>query len=214
MLPPCTPENITFFAINERTEDFMYDIESTRYYVFEFLIPIGGENQITCVATDLGSQDLSLSMWFSKEPLGEMLFYNIDPYIAPYGVPKMYMYDNAKFPTPNNSISIYDSGSLKFSNEYLKIPAGKYYLNIQNKQQRRNQFRLTFTDEGGMNLPDSVNQSDKPVHNPILENTEYSDMGETCSTCHFGISKKWNKRLKPCPACGRPGGRASMLMLR
>lgn len=214
MLPPWTPENVTFFSINDRKEDYMYDIESTRKYVFEFLIPIDGENQITCVCSDLGSQDLSLSMWFSVLPLGDMLFYNIDPYIAPYGVPKMYMFDNVRFPTPNNSISIYDGCSEKFQEKYLKLPPGKYYLNIENKQQRRNQFRLTFTDEGGMNLPDSQNQKIGPVHDPNLENSEYNDLGETCETCHYGISKKWNRRVLPCKSCGRPGGKASMMMLR
>lgn len=210
------PENTTFYAIGDRTEDSMYNIESTRKYVFEFLIPINGENQIMCVCSDLHSQDLSLSMWFSTEPLGQILFYDIDPYIAPYGVPKMYMFDNVSFPIPNNAISICDINSSKFPNNHLRLTPGKYYLNIENKQQRRNQFRLSFTDEGGMNLPMSDYQGDKPIHSPNVEDMVRNHHGEetTCNDCGYGVSKKWNKRIKPCNTCGRLGGKGSLMTLR
>lgn len=214
MLPPWTAENVTFFGINDRSVDSIYSIESTRKYVFEMLIPIDGQNQISCVCSDLSSQDLSLSLWFSEKPLGDMLFYNDDPFIAPYGVPKMYMFDNVNFPIPNNAITICDINSKKFPENHLRVSPGVYYVNIENKQQRRNQFKISFTDEGGMNLGLSENQSDGPVHNPNLEDCEHSDLGETCSDCGYGLSKKWNTRIKPCNTCGRIGGKGSMMSLR
>lgn len=215
-LPPWIPDNVTFYGIGDRKDDHMYDILPSRKFVFEFLIPIDGENQINLVCTDLSSQDLSLSMWFSEKPWGDMLFYNINPYIAPYGVPKMYMFDNVYFPTQNTAISIYDANSSKFLDKPMKLPAGKYYINIDNKQNRQNQFKLTFSsDADGILFPDSPNQSDLPVHNPNGENTASGEYGETCNICGYGEdNRKWLKRLKPCPSCGREGGAFSILTLR
>lgn len=222
-IPPWFPSDATYYTIGDRTQDGIYEISGRRNAVFEFMVPVGGYNQIVMVISDRSSQDLSIRAWFSEKPYGDMLFNDVDVSVSPYALPKAYMYDNIYMPVPSQGITIFDKNDGNYSNMTLKLLPGKYYLNLQNRQGRNNQYRLTFSSDNeyqewnAPTMPLSPNEESGPVGIPSEANPGYvieaispetPSLPEQCGTCGYGKDgSRWKSRIKPCKKCGREGGR-------
>lgn len=120
------------FKPEDRDQDGLYAIPPGTIHIFPFEVPFMGQQLITMRHYMPGSQDWSITAWFTKKPLDGTLFPNLDNW------------DDFRLATVDREYPIWAAGSDAESEVYLE-PGHTYYLNLRNLQNRPNGYFLNFS---------------------------------------------------------------------
>lgn len=115
--------------------DDIYGIEPGRVHCHAFSIPPLSSVELTIIHTAINSQDLSIRYWFSLEPLGDSMFYDL--------------YNRGFYPAMRDEGQIWKiSDEVLISNSYSHTFTGPVnkpiWLNVQNMQNSQNGYQLIF----------------------------------------------------------------------
>lgn len=130
ILPPGTKIITSLY----REQDYYYNIDPGWTYIFEFNI-----KELSRTLIDIGhffenSQDYSISCWFSRKPLDDVMFMDKD--------------DMSIFSIARNQLRKFSFSDIIVceENEVCLNSSFTYYLNIKNLQNKLNQFYLKIDD--------------------------------------------------------------------
>jgi hypothetical protein len=125
-----------YFDPLSRTKDGYYAIPGALTHVFSFSIAALTSTTISVVQTSEHVQDFSLKVWFSSQPLDNVLFQQFDNL-------------NPLYPLKHAArlITLWDQNLPDLTGVALALalnPLSVYYINIQNAQGSANAYRLVL----------------------------------------------------------------------
>ncbi len=136
------PAGVSIIDESQYDADGIYQIRAGHTHIFKFKVPSFSKIEINLTHFTPNSQDGTLIVWFSEEPLDKVLFAN------DLSLTKIRLQRRA------TKFVFWDSYVYGNDSDKIVLPSNKdFFINILNQQNSMNGYRLTFGEECPCDIP-------------------------------------------------------------